>query len=104
MALTLNTTNYAFRDRWNDALVRRATLTGPASYATGGIAIDNTNDFGWGETQSVSGVISNGTTYYGLYLDYTNQKIKVVDLANGTEVAGATNLSAFSGVIVATGR
>lgn len=104
MALTLDYDNIVFRDRMNDRLVRQAQLTGPASYATGGIAIDNQGDFGWGETWNIQGMISNGTTYYGLFLDFANQKVKVVDLAGGIEVANATNLSAFSGYFTATGK
>jgi hypothetical protein len=104
MALTLVTTNYTLRDRWNDALVRRARLTGPASYATGGIAIDNDGDFGWGETHTLQGTIWDGTTLYTLHLDFTNQKVVVVDTAAGTEIGNGTNLSAFYGQIVATGR
>ena len=104
MALTLDTDNFVFRDRWNDCLVRRGTLTGPASYATGGVAIDNLGDFGWGETHTLQGLITDGTTYYGLFLDFTNQKVKVVNLATGVELANATNISTFSGAIVATGR
>jgi hypothetical protein len=104
MALTLDIDNIVFRDRWNDCLVRRALLTGPASYATGGIAIDNLGDFGWGETQTLQGLISDGTTYYGLFLDFANQKAKVVDLAGGVEVTNATDLSTFSGYLVATGK
>jgi hypothetical protein len=104
MALTLVETNYTFRDRWNDCLVRRARLTGPAAYATGGIAIANDADFGWGETHTLQGGIFNGTTHYTLHLDYTNQKVLVIDTAAGTEIGNGTNLSAFYGQIVATGR
>lgn len=102
MALTLNTTTVVFRDKWMQCLVRRATLTGPASYTTGGIAIDNVGDFGWGSTETLQGTLSNGTNFYGLYLDFANQKIKVS--AAGVEVANAVDLSGYTGIIVATGH
>lgn len=104
MPLTLTVTNYSFRDKLMDRLIRECTFTGPASYATGGVAIDNTADFGWGQTYTLQGLISNGTTYYGLFLDFATQYVIVVDLAAGTEVANGTNLSAFSGQIRASGR
>ena len=107
MALTLDDNNFSFRDRWNDCLVRRGILTGPASYATGGIAINNASEFGWGETHTLQGLITDGTTYYGLFLNAatpTTQTVRVVDLAGGIEVANGTNLSTFSGNFVATGK
>jgi hypothetical protein len=104
MALSLNTTNYEFREKLMQRLSRHAVLTGPASYATGGIAIDNLGDFGWSQTQYVTGIITDGTTYYDLFLDRTNQKIKAISQSTGQEVANATNLSTFSGDIVAFGR
>lgn len=105
MALTLDygTPIRGVRDRLNTNLVRNLKLTGPASYTTGGIAIDNTNDFGWAETHSINGMISDGTTFYDLFLDYANQKLKVISQSTGNEVANTTNLSAFSGIITALG-
>lgn len=103
MALTITSTNYDFRDRWNSCLVRRFTLTGPASYTTGGVAIDNTNDFGWGETHTLVGTLWNETVGYTVWLDLTNQKVVILDAA-GAEIANGTNLSAFVGQMLATGR
>lgn len=92
------------RDRVNDNLVRNVNCAAwPASYATGGVPIDNTNDFGWRETRSVNGMITDGTTYYDLWLDYANQKIKVISQSTGNEVSNATNLSAFKGIILFIG-
>lgn len=108
MALNLNvnnaTVNYPFRDRQNDRLTRHASLTGPAAYATGGIAIDNQGDFGWGETHALFGSIWDGSALYVLHLDYANQKVLVVDPTTGAEVANGTNLSTFLGQIVAYGK
>lgn len=105
MALTLDyaTPIGGVRDRFNSNLTRQLKLTGPASYATGGLVIDNSNDFGWRETRSVSGMISDGTTFYDLFLDYANQKIKVISQSTGNEVANTTNLSAFSGIVFVVG-
>jgi len=104
MALNLNTTNYDFRDKWMSCLVRRALLTGPASYATGGVAIDNAGDFGWGETHSILGTLWNGSAARELWLDRVNQKIVIIVPNTGAEVANTTDLSAFTGQIVATGK
>ena len=101
--MTLTVTNYPFRDRWNDCLVRRAQYTGPSSYVTGGDAIDNIDDFGWGETHTLVGTITDGTTQHHLYLNYATQRIMVF-LAAGTQVTNGTNLSTFIGQIVATGK
>jgi len=59
MALTIDYDNYTFRDRLNDCLVRRFQMTGPTSYPTGGVVIDNLGDFGWGETHSLLGTLWN---------------------------------------------
>jgi len=104
MALSLTTTNYPFRDRWNDCLVRRARLAGPSSYATGGIAIDNAGDFGWGETHTLLGTLWNGSALRDLWLDRPNQKVLVVVPNTGAEVGNGTDLSAFVGEILATGK
>lgn len=101
--LNLTTTNYPFRDRMNSCLVRRATFTGPASYTTGGVEIDNTDDFGWSETHTLLGTITNGTNLYSLHLDRANQKVLVFQ-GDGTQVANGTDLSGFTGEILATGK
>ena len=103
MALTETTTNYSFRDRLNDCLVRRCTLTGPSSYPTGGVVIDNLGDFGWGQTHTIHGTLWNGSALRFLWLDRANQKLVVVDDA-GAQIANAVDLSAFTGEIFATGR
>lgn len=103
MALTLTTTAFPFRDRTPQLQVRQAVITGPASYATGGVAIDNIGDFGWGETYYIDGYLWNGTTRYDFVLDRTNQKIIITD-GTGVQVSNATDLSAFSGLIQAFGK
>lgn len=104
MPLTLNTTNYPLRDRLNDRLVRVALLTGPASYTTGGVAIDNLGDFGWGSTDYLQVVISDGTSVRTGWLDRPNQKVLFFVPNTNVEVANAVNLSAFSGQMVAFGK
>ena len=104
MALTLTISNYPFRDKLEQRLVRVATFTGPASYATGGVAIDNTNDFGWGNTQFIKVNISDGTSFRLGWLDYTNQKIKFFVPNTNVEVANAVDLSTFSGQLLAFGQ
>ena len=104
MPLTLDFDNYVFRDRWNDCQARRATMTGPTSYDTGGVAIANLGDFGWGETHTLQGVLENGSAVRLLWLDRANQKVKIYVPNTGAEVAAAVDLSAFTGEIVATGK
>jgi hypothetical protein len=104
MALTLNTTNYPFRDRLNDRLVRVATFTGPASYVTGGVAIDNLGDFGWVSTDFAKIIISDGTSMRVGWLDRPNQKIKFFVPNTNVEVANAVDLSGFSGQLLACGK
>ena len=104
MTGTLTITNYPFRDRWNDCQVRRARYAGPSSYVTGGDTISNVVDFGWGETHTLLGTITDGTTLYVLHLDYANQRILVFVASTGIEVANGVDLSTFNGQIVATGK
>ena len=103
MPLTLDFDNYVFRDRWNDCQARRATMTGPTSYDTGGVAIANLGDFGWGETHTLLGTLWNGTAMRFLWLDRANQKVIIVDDA-GAQIGNGTDLSAFTGEILATGK
>ena len=102
--MTLTTTNYPFRDRWNDCQVRRATYTGPASYTTDGEAITNQTDFGWGETHTLHGIARSGATYRLLVLDRANQKVLWVVPNTGAEVANGTDLSGFTAEILVTGK
>lgn len=103
MALTIDYDNYSFRDRLNDCLVRRFLLTGPASYPTGGVVIDNLGDFGWGETHTVVGTLWNGTAMRWVWLNFTSQLLVIVD-DTGAQIANGTDLSAYTGNLLATGR
>lgn len=103
MALTIDYDNYTFRDRMNDCLVRRFQMTGPASYPTGGVAIANLGDFGWGETHTLLGTLWNGTVLRFTWLDRANQKVIILDDA-GAQIANGVDLSAFTGEMLATGR
>lgn len=103
MPLSLTIANYPLRDKLNDRLTRHALLTGPASYTTGGVAIDNTGDFGWAETQALLGSLWNDTVIVHLWLDYANQTIVMIDAA-GAQIANGVDLSGYTGQIVAFGR
>lgn len=84
---------------------RRTWLyTGPVSYVTGGDAL-TASDVKLGEIEAVVGgeVASNGSVILLLFYDHTNQKMKWFDLA-GAEVAGATDLSAYSSRLTVEGR
>lgn len=104
--MTLTTTNYSFRDRMNDCLVRRATYTGPTSYTTGGEVIDNDADFGWGRTHTLLGVAHNAalSVYRLLVFDLATQAVLWVVPDTGAEVANGTNLSGYTAEIFVTGR
>lgn len=104
MALTLNTILVPFRDKLMNRLVRFCNLTGPASYTTGGVAIDNLNDFGWGQTESLSVILTNGTNIYLGVFDRTNQKIMFWVPNTNVEVANAVDLSGFTGHLIAWGQ
>lgn len=104
MALTLNITNYPFRDKLAQRQVRVATLTGPSSYVTGGVAIDNLNDFGWGDTQFIKVNIGDGTSIRIGTLSRAAQKIQFWVPNTNVEVANGVDLSTFSGQLLAFGQ
>lgn len=104
--MTLTITNYEFRDKLMNCLVRRATYAGPASYTTGGEVISNPNDFGWSRTHTLAGVAHNAalTAFRLLVLDLATQAVLWVVPDTGAEVANATDLSGFTAEIFVTGR
>lgn len=104
MALTLNITNYPFRDKLMNRQVRVATMTGPASYATGGVAIDNLGDFGWADTQFIKVNIGDGTSIRIGTLARGTQKIQFWVPNTNVEVANGVDLSTFSGQLLALGQ
>ena len=79
-------------------------LTGPSSYATGGIS-HPAKDFGLGVVDIVPEVIlHSGTAVRLAVYDYTNEKWVVYVPNTGAEVANGTDLSTFTGRAVALGR
>lgn len=98
-------TTYPYRDRWNDRLVREITVTGPASYVTGGDAFDaaTLNRLGLAEVYGVYGILRSGTATMYPVFDYANQKIVYFTTA-GAQVTNATDVSAFSGTLLITGK
>lgn len=104
MALTVEMGNFPARDRMNDRLIRELVLTGPASYVTGGVAIDQLNDLGLGTVFGVYGVLRNaaGTASRALSLDFTNQKVQVY--VADVEIANGVDLSSFAGTVLITGK
>lgn len=78
------------------------SYTGPASYATGGFAIDLATDQSLGNDPfkvDVKVITTAGGApaagYYGEY-DYTDKKIVVFVRTTGVETAGAVDLSALT--------
>lgn len=103
--MTLSETSFPARDRLNDRMVRQVRYTGPASYATGGESVNSAADLGMGEVYGVSGgVISDGSTTRLLWFDYANQKLMWFVTSTNAEVANATNLSTFVGVLTFYGK
>lgn len=73
-----------------------ATYTGPASYATGGDAVDAGVIRGGRLLAIGAAVATDGTTAYLLWLDVANQKILWFVASTGLEVAALVDLSAFT--------
>ncbi len=91
------------RDKWMDRLVREVQgITGPLSYTTGGDPVSGPNDLGSGEIYGVYGTISDGTAVLIPWWDYTNQKLKFIVPNTGSEVANATDLTAYVGTRLLT--
>lgn len=98
----LDLTTYRAEDIRSTKRVISGVYTGPASYVTGG------DSFTPGEVKL--GQLhflaiehpTNGTLVLLARYDYTNQKVQWFDVA-GTEVANATNLSAYSARFEAVG-
>lgn len=86
-------------DRSGSKTRKFVRVTGPASYVTGGEAMD----FGLSRREVVlADMATNGTDLRIVVYDYTNGKLKWFDLA-GAEIAAAQNLSAYSARIEAIG-
>ena len=87
--------------------IRRRTIaqyTGPASYVAGG------DSFLAGEVQVgvlehvIFEVATDGTNFRLLFYDHTNETVVWIVPDTGSEVAGATDLSAFNARFEAVGQ
>lgn len=99
------TRNYDPNDRMNSRMTRHLTLTGPASYATGGETVNPTNDFGLSDIHRIDGIVRNAAGLILLLVyDRVNTKLWYYVPNTGAEVANGTDLSGYTGEIVAYGR
>ncbi len=78
---------------------RAVTLTGPASYPTGGFALAEA-DVQLNRIDWVS-MGCNGTHWF--VYDYVNKKVKMFVITTGVEVANTVNTSASSAVVMIEG-
>ena len=88
------------------AVLRRITVTGDASYPTGGYAVTAAN---CGVDEIYAVIPAGGFDGYVAEFDYTNSKLKFYWTGAGlsgvfAQVTNATNLSAVSGDIIVFGR
>ncbi len=97
MTGTLTLTNFPFRDRLNDRLVREVQYTGPSAYVAGGDPISG-NDLGSGEIYGVYGSLSNGTNVLSCWWNYATQKLKIFAVGQAAEASG--DLSAYTGTLL----
>lgn len=85
-----------FRDKSASYMRRVFRWDGPASYVTGGEAVNTTNVFGLGTINLVLCESAyNGSVILIPRYNFTEKKMQWFDLA-GAEVANATNLSAYT--------
>lgn len=85
------TTVHSYRP---DLLRACASLTGPASYSTGGFAHGVAEAAGYGShIAEVNAHVNVRSTTYGAYYDKSTGKIVAFVRATGAEVTGATDLS-----------
>lgn len=83
------------RDLGSNVIGRvRGQLTGSNSYESGGYNLELN---GWfkGDNGLIAVYFDGSQGKYCPQYDYTNKKVKVIDTTTGSEVAAATNLSAF---------
>jgi hypothetical protein len=99
MTGTLTLTNFPFRDKFQDRLVREVQYAGPAAYVAGGDPIAG-SDLGCGEIFGVYGILSSGSAVRIPWWDYTNQKLVLFVPNTGAEAAG--DLSTFTGTLLFT--
>jgi hypothetical protein len=99
--LPLDTTTIPDRhDRTGSKARKYFRATGPASYVTGGEAVD----FGLSNVELViPDPATNGTDLRLVAYDYTNKKLKWFDLA-GAEIANGQSLAAYAVRLEAIGH
>lgn len=102
--MTISFASFPARDRMNDRMVMQVRYTGPSSYVAGGESVLVPNDLGMGEVYSVQGTIGNGSAVRIPHFDYANQKLQWFVPNTGAEVAGAVDLSGFSGTLTFYGK
>jgi hypothetical protein len=105
---TFDKTIGAFHDSSNARIRKIGGYTGPTSYTTGGDVITPA-DLGMGRIEMMDlGVASNGTLYRTLvFIPNTTTGggvIRWLDATNGTEIAAAANLSAYTTRFEAIGK
>lgn len=110
MTIDTSVTAIPRRDKSADRLRQTLTITGPASYATGGDAFSLINDLGWKDLHVVAGGImrqsGGGATIRIVALNRDTAgapKLQWYDLA-GNEIANGTDLSAYSGSLELIGQ
>lgn len=92
-----------FYDKSHATSRRHGLYTGPSSYTTGGESI-TPESLALGRIDNFHvEALSNGTDLRLARYDYTNEKVKVFDLA-GAEIANGTDLSTYSGRFEAIGK
>lgn len=92
---TVDLTQFRAEDQSSTKRRIQGTLTGPASYATGGDSLVP-NDIKLGQIHLIDFTQpTNGTIVASVAYDYTAQKVKWF-VAAGTEVPNATDLSAYT--------
>lgn len=96
--------DFPMRDLTAQAQVRTGKITGPASYPTGGEAVDLLEDLGLSQVWWWAPMVfTNGTAVILAIYDVVTSKVKYFDMA-GAEIADATDLSAYTSTFFATGK
>lgn len=81
--------------------IDRLSFAGDSAYPTGGTAaFEDSYQAKIGQRRKVLSVKSEDCGAYGVVYDRANDKLKVIVLATGVEVANATDLSATTFVVV----
>lgn len=103
MSFTNLNVDWPMRDLTAQAKVASGKITGPASYVTGGDPV-TLADLGLSEVWYWAPmVLTNGTLVILAIYDVVNAKIKYFAMA-GTQIANATDLSAYTTTFFVTGK